>query len=164
MSVSTFAISYTNTVNYVTTKMMLLLKEIIRQIGLDPGFMADWTICEDGISTWLASRHLQRVTLEVYDPKTNALVTKWELDVVYDTIGEGTLWVDTAALRYAILKQGVVPASCRYSIIVSRKSGYPQVAGWESCAFRPTDGFRRYSIGAMVGGNGVHAQAAYWSR
>jgi hypothetical protein len=163
MSTSTFAISYTNTVTYVTTKMMLLLKEIIREIGLDPSAM-NWPVCEAGISTWLASRHLQQVTLEVYDPRTNGLVTKWDLDVVYDTIGEGTLWVDTAALRYAIIKEGVMPATCSYDIIVSRKSGYQPVPGWGSATLRSTDGFRRYSIGATVGGNGLHAQTAYWRR
>ena len=169
MSTSTFAVARTNaisyayTVTYVTTKMMLLLKEIIRQVGLDPASI-DWPVCENGISTWLASQHLQCVTLEIYNPTTNGLVTKWDLHVVYDTIGEGTLWVDTAALRYAILKEGVVPATCRYDIIVSRKPGYRPVPGWNSCAFRSTDGFRRYSIGATTGGNGLHVQTAYWTR
>ena len=164
MSTSTFAISYTHTATYVSAKMMLLLKEIIREIGLDPAGIADWSVLENGISTWLASRHLESVTLEVYQPATDGLVTKWVLDVAYDTIGEGNLWVDTAAIRYAIRKTGAVPVACRYDIIVSRKPGYQAVPGWHSCAFRSTDGFQRYSIGAAVGGTGLHAQASYWSR
>jgi Bacterial HORMA domain 2 len=164
MSTATFVISYAETVTYVTTKMLLVLKEIIREIGLDPSrFTNDWETYEDAVSTWLASRHLQRVTLEVYDPRTNNLVTRWDMDVVYSTIGEGRLWVDTAAVRYAIVKQGLAPSSCLYDIIL-RAPGGQQVVGWGSCQLRSTDGFRRYSIGATVGGNGLSAQTAYWSR
>jgi hypothetical protein len=165
MSTSTFVISYAYTVTYVTTKMLLLLKEIIGQIGLDPSkFVNDWSTYEDGVSTWLASRHLQQITLEVYDPKTNALVTRWDIDVVYASVGDGSLWVDTAAIRYAIAKAGLVPSSCRYDIVLKNSPNRPHVNGWNSCDFRSTDGFKRYSVGATVGGNGLAAQTAYWSR
>ena len=116
MSISTFVVSYTHTVTYVTTKMLFLLKEIIREIGLDPAnFANDWSSCERAISTWLASRHLERVRLEVYDPRTERLVTAWDIDVVYDTVGDGSLWVDADAVRYAIAKAGLVPSACRYA-------------------------------------------------
>ena len=90
VSTSTFVVSYTHTVTYVTTKMLLLLKEIIREIGLDPAKLAnDWDSCERAISTWLTSRHLEGVRLEVYDPMTDGLVTRWDVDVVYDTVATG---------------------------------------------------------------------------
>jgi hypothetical protein len=165
MSTSTFVISYAYTVTYVTTKMLLVLKEIIREIGLDPSrFTNDFDTYEDAVSTWISSRHLQRVTLEVYDPRTDGLVTRWDIDVMYSTIGEGRLWVDTAAVRYAIAKAGVAPSSCSYDIKLKNAPGRPDVPGWGPCGFRSTDGLRRYSVGATVGGNGLHAQTAYWSR
>src|SRR5262249_7248564 len=108
MSTFTVAITYTHTVTYVTTKMLLTLKEIIREIGLNPASFADsWQTYERAISTWLSSRHLQRVTLEVYNPRTSSLVTRWDMDVLYATIGDGALWVDTAAVRYFIAKAGL---------------------------------------------------------
>lgn len=165
MSTSTFSVSYAYTVTYVTTKMLLTLKEIIREIGLNPAhFTDDWGSYELAISIWLSSRHLQRVTLEVYDPRTNGLVTRWDIDVVYATIGEGNLWVDIAAVRYAIAKAGLVPSSCRYNIVLTNRPGRPDVTGWGPGDFRPTDGFKRYAIGATVGGNGLSAQTSYWSR
>jgi hypothetical protein len=165
MSTFTVAITYTHTVTYVTTKMLLLLKDIIREIGLDPAnFADDWDSNERAISSWLASRHLQRVTLEVYNPRTGALVTRWDMDVVYATVGDGCLWVDTAAVRYAIAKAGLVPSSCLYEIKLRNATGRPDVDGWGPCELRSTDGFKRYAIGAMVGGNGLSAQTAYWSR
>jgi Bacterial HORMA domain 2 len=165
MSTSTFVVSYAYTVTYVTTKMLLLLKEIIREIGLDPGkFANDWNTYEDGIRTWLASRHLQQIRLEVYDPKTNALATFWDIDVVYASVGGGSLWVDTAAIRYAIFKAGLAPASCRYDVKLTNSPGYERIYGWRECELRSTDGFKRYVVGSAVGGNGISAQVAYWSR
>src|SRR5580704_9609675 len=148
MSTSTFVISYAYTVTYVTTKMLLMLKEIIREIGLDPSnFADDWDTYEHAVSTWLATRHLQRITLEVYDPRTNGLVTRWDIDVVYASVGDGTLWVDTAAIRYAIVKAGLVPSSCRYDIKLKTSPNQPPVYGWGPCDFRATDGFKRYAVG-----------------
>jgi Bacterial HORMA domain 2 len=165
MSTSTFTYSYTHTVTYVTAKMLLTLKEIIREIGLDPSKLTnDWGTYEEGISTWLTSRDLQRVTLEVYDPKTGALVTRWDIDVLYSSVGDGSLWVDTAAVCYAIYKAGLVPSSCNYEIKLKNALGHRAVRGWSSCDFRSTDGFKRYAIGATIGGNGLSAQTAYWSR
>jgi hypothetical protein len=165
MSTSTFVISYAKTVTYVTTKMLLVLKEIIREIGLDPSrFTNDWDTYEEAVSTWISSRHLQCITLEVYDPRTDKLITRWDIDVVYSSIGDGAMWVDTAAIRYAIAKAGIAPSSCSYGIKIKNAPGRPDVPGWGPCDFRSTDGFRRYSVGAAVGGNGLHGQAAYWSR
>src|SRR5690348_11178361 len=51
---STVTYNSTHTVTYVTDKMLLLLKEIIREIGLDPAKLIDeWEWLERGISTWL---------------------------------------------------------------------------------------------------------------
>jgi hypothetical protein len=84
--------------------------------------------------------------------------------VVYDTVGDGALWVDAGAVRYAIAKAGLVPSSCRYEIKMTNRQGRPDVYGWSPCQFRSTAGFRRYSLGATIGGNGLSAQTAYWSK
>lgn len=165
MSSSTFVVSHTHTVTYITTKMLHLLSNIIRDIGLDPRrFASDWNTYEDGLSTWLASRHLQRVTLEVHNPMANKLVVRWDIEIVYSTVGDGTLWVDAEAVRYAIAKAGLVPSSCGYDVKVKNIPGAQTVAGWTDCTFLSTEGFNRYAVGATVGGNGLTAQTAYWSR
>lgn len=165
MSTATFVISYAYTVTHVTTKIMHILSNIIRDIGLDPAkFTRDWGVYEFGISTWLASRHLQRVTVEVYNPTTNDLVTRWDMDVVYSSVGDGNLWFDAAAVRYAIAKAGLAPSSCLYDIKLKTLSDRPYVAGWEDCSFRSTDGLNRYAVGATIGGNGLSTETAYWSR
>jgi len=165
MSTSTFVISYAHTVTYVTAKILLTLKEIIREIGLDPSkFIKDWETYEEAVSTWIESGHFRKITLEVYDPRTNGLIRRWDMDVSYSTVGDGQVWVDTAAIRYAIAKAGFAPGHCLYDILVTNASGRPEVPGWQACEFRSTEGFKRYSVGATTGGNGLHAQTAYWGR
>jgi hypothetical protein len=165
MSTSTFVVSYVYTVTYLTGKMLFLLKEIIRDIGLDPSkFTSDWASYENAVRTWLASRHLERIRLEIYDSANNALVTFWDVDVVYTTVGDGSLWIDAAAVRYAIIKQGHAPSSCLYDIKVINKPGWETVPGWRSCELRSTEGFKRYAVGSAVGGNGISAEVAYWSK
>ena len=151
---------------YITDKMLFLLKEIIRDIGLDPAkFASDWATYENAVRTWLASRHLERIRLEVYDPANNALVTFWDIDVVYATVGDGSLWVDAAAVRYAIIKAGHTPSSCRYDIKRDQQAGPPGRAGMGDRARsdRPK-GLGATAVGSAVGGNGLSAEVAYWSR
>lgn len=103
MSTSTFVNSYAITVTHVTAKILLTLKEIIRDIGLDPSKLAkDWETYEDAVSTWIASGHFRRITLEVYHPRTNGLIRRWDMDVSYSTVGDGQRWVSCAHRSAAI--------------------------------------------------------------
>jgi hypothetical protein len=165
MSTFTVSFTYAHTVAYVTDKMLHTILGIIRQIGLDPShFTDDWDTNERAISTWLASRDLERVILEVYDPATGKAAGRWDMDVVYATVGDGSLWLDTDHVSYAIRKAGLVPESCSYDLLLTTKPGRPDVQGWGRRDLRSMAGFKRYSIGASVGGNGLTAQTAYWSR
>ena len=78
----------THSITYVTDKLLTSLKNIIRLSGLNPGNLsADWQILERGIKRWLETEHLQHLHLEVYDPKTNKLVGRWDFEIFY-----GILW------------------------------------------------------------------------
>src|SRR5258708_39759513 len=107
MSTSVVVNTYTQTATYVAAKLVLSIKEIVRASGLDPSQLSDqWETLERGISTWLESRHLRTVTLEIFKASTRELVKRWDLDIIYGYRGDGTLWTDTNALRYSILKAG----------------------------------------------------------
>ena len=47
---------------------------------------------------------------------------------------------------------------------MNNRQGRPDVYGWSPCQFRSTAGFTRCSLGATIGGNGLSAQTAYWSK
>jgi len=158
--------TYTYSVTYLSDKIVHSLKEIIRETGLDPAkFAGNWESTQNGISTWLKSRHLNSVHLEVFSIATDKLVLRWDLEVVYDAPdGDGSMWVDTDDLCYAIRKAGQSPGSCDYRVVVNTRNGRPDVAGWSTCSFRSTVDFSRHSIGTMIGArNGLASSAAYWS-
>ena len=104
---STFVVvnTYTHSVTYVTDKMLMSLKEIIRCSGLSPEKLADqWSVLHRGIRAWLDSRDLEAVILEVYNPNTDALIGRWDFDIFYGTSGDGGMWVNTDDIKYHIRK------------------------------------------------------------
>jgi hypothetical protein len=166
MTTYAFVDTYAHTVTYVTDKLLLCVKEIIRESGLDPAKMTrDWIVLERGVSAWIRSKHLEKIVLEIFDPRTGDPIGRWDLGIVYGySGGDGSLWVDTDVIRYNIRKAGLIPSSCDYEIIVTTKANRPAIDGWYTCQLRSTDGLTRYSIGTTIGGSGLGAQVAYWGR
>lgn len=162
VSVNTFAYCVT----YVTNNILMCLQDIIRRSGLDPSkISSEWTVLERGLSTWITSRHLSSVTLEVFNPATGALVGGWDFTIAYGSAeGSGAFWVDTDQIRYAIQKQGLWPSSCDYVVIVDRRTGCADVLGWSNTTYRSTAGFVRQCIGTTMDASGLGASAAYYRR
>jgi hypothetical protein len=158
--------SYTHSVTYVANNILKSLKDIIRLGGLDPAKLVNsWESNMRAVRTWLDSGHLQRVVLEIYDPKTDALITRWDVDVVYSwSSGDGTFWTDTDQLKYHIRKAGVTPSEASYRLLMDNKPGRPDVEGWSSTSYRSTDGMVRQSLGATIEHSGLGASTAYWRR
>lgn len=158
--------TYTHSVTYVADNILKSMKDIIRLSGMDPsGFVGNWEVNRLGLATWLASGDLDRVILEVFDPRTDALIGRWDMDIVYGYgSGDGGFWVDTDQIRYAIKKVGTVPAAARYRLLVTTKLFAPAVAGWGTGAFRSTAGMSRQSLGSTIDHSGLGANSAYWRR
>lgn len=166
MSTFVFVNTYTHSVTYVADKMLLSLKEIIRESGLSPEMLAsNWSTLHRGIGTWLGSGHLEAVTLEVYYTSTDALVGRWDFEICYGAAGDGSMWVNTEDIKYHIRKAGQWPSRCAYRIITTTKPGRPDVSGWSTTTFRSTNGFVRQSIGTTINGNGyIGAGTTYWRK
>jgi len=159
--------TYTHTVTYVTQQMIRSLKEIIKWTGLDPNrLFGSWETIESGIFTWLGSRHLQLVTLEIFNPRTDVLIGRWdfELNYSYGSEDDGSMWVDTDAIRYALAKCGAIPSTCDYQIKVQNANGAATVSGWSSTTWRSTEGFMMHSVGTTIGANSLGSQASYWRK
>ena len=167
MSTSVSVNTYIYSTTYVTDKMLSSLKWIIYWSGLDPDKLTrNWAPLELGIKTWLRSRHLERVTLEIYRPTSSSLVGRWDFDLVYsyDSSDDGSMSVDTDAIRYAIKKAGVNPKACSYRIIVHNKDGRPEVVGWSPAEYLSTSGLVRQSVGAVIGTSDVSSRVSYWRK
>ncbi|WP_300453196.1 HORMA domain containing protein [Accumulibacter sp.] len=158
--------SYTQSVVYVADNILKSLKDIIRLSGLDPTKLVnDWAVLLRGLSAWIESRHLESVTLEIFDSKTDGLLFRWDIEVVYTwDVSAGTFWTDTDQLKWAIKKAGLFPSQAEYRVSVHNKPGRPDVSGWSSCTLRSTDGMVRQCLGTTVEHNGLSANTTYWRK
>lgn len=158
--------SYTHSLTYVADNILKSLKDIIKLSGLDPNKLAsNWASNLHAISTWMTSGHLQRVVLEVYNPKTNGLITRWDINIVYNwSSGDGSFWTDTEQLAYHIRKNGISPSEASYQLLLDTKPDRPDIPGWGSTTYRPTDGMVRQSLGSTIEHSGLGANAAYWRK
>ncbi|MCV2350800.1 HORMA domain containing protein [Paucibacter sp. Y2R2-4] len=156
--------TYTHSVTYVTDNILKSLKDIVRLSGLNPEKLTtDWDSNQRAIKTWIESGYLERVQLEIFDPSTNGLIVRWDIDILYSTGGgNGTFYTDTEQLKYSIKKAGVAPASAYYDVLLQNKPGRPDVDGWGPVSARSTEGMVRQSLGSTIEHNGLGASAAYW--
>jgi hypothetical protein len=163
---TTITYSRTHSVTYVADNILKSLKDIIRESGMSPAkFVNDTEVNRRGLMTWLDSEHLERITLEIYNPRTDKLITRWDIDVRYDwASGDARFWTDTEQLKWAIKKAGVAPADARYDLILHNKVGRPDVIGWSQCSYRSTYGMVRQSLGSTIEHNGLGASASYWRK
>lgn len=156
--------SYTHSVTYVTDNILKSLKDIIRLSELSPANLVNsWESNHRAIRTWIESGHLECVQLEIFNPLTNKLILRWDLDIVYQySHSDGSFYADTEQLKYAIKKAGVAPKDARYELILKNKPGRPDVEGWGPCSSRSTEGMVRQSLGSTIEHSGLGAGAAYW--
>lgn len=163
MSTQVATTARVHSIAYATDKMLRSMKDIVTGSGLDPDkLLNQWPVLERGVRTWLESGHLSRLTLEVFDPGTDKLVHRWDLDVDYESRDGQIPWADPQEIRYHIEKAGKIAASCGYRFIVTNKDGRPDVEGWSKCDFRSTDGFVRQAIGTAISTEAVGVRAAYY--
>lgn len=158
--------TYTYSVTYVTQQMIRSLKDIVRWSGLSlDKILNDWDRVELALFTWLGSKHLQKVTLEVFDPTTNALVVRWDIDVDYGYAAgdDGSLWTDPDAIKNAIAKAGVIAATCRYEFAM-RAPGGADVKGWGPGSYRSVEGFVQHSLGTTIGAGSLASSTSYWRK
>jgi hypothetical protein len=162
VAVNTFA----HSVTYVADNILKSIKDIIRLSGLDPTNLVDgWSSKMHALQTWLESRHLEVVVLEIFDPSTDKLVGRWDIDVIYTTgSGDGSFWTDTEQIKYHVRKAGLAPSEAKYRLILHNKPGRPDVKGWGPAEYRSTEGFVRHSLGSTIQHNGLGGSTAYWRK
>jgi hypothetical protein len=159
--------TFTHSVTHVTGEMIRSLKDIIRWSGLSTqNIIDDWDKVETAIYTLLSSRHLKKMTLEVFTPYTSVLVGRWdfEIEYSYSSGDDGSLWADGDAIRYAIAKCGAVAANCKYEFVILTKPDAPSVPGWGPGGYRSTAGFVQHSIGNTIGAHGMASNTTYWKK
>lgn len=158
--------TYSHSTTYVADNILKSIKDIILLSGLDPGaFVGNWQSNLEAIRTWLSSQVLRGVKLEIYNPKSDALIFRWDIDVIYAwSGGDGEFWTDTEQLRYAIRKAGLVPSEAKYQFLLTVKPGTPDLPGWSDSTLRSTQGMVRQSLGTTVEHSGLGGNTSYWRK
>ena len=156
----------THSIVYVADNILKSIKNILLLSGLNPSDLVEsWENKLLALKTWIGSGHLEHVVLEIFDPSTDALVGRWDIDIVYNWDGgDGSFWTDTDQVKYAIKKAGMLPSQAGYRLVLQNKNGRPDVPGWSSCEYRPTTGMARQSLGSTIEHNGLGGAAAYWRK
>lgn len=155
--------TYTHSVTYLADNVLRSLKDIIRESGLDPAnFISDWETNKRAMTTWLETQDLERVILEIYNPYTDKLITRWDIDIRYDWSGDGQFWTDTGQLKYHLKKAGIVASTAKYELLMKTRPGRPAVQGWGAGSYRSTGDMVRQSLGSTVEHSGLAANTAYW--
>lgn len=153
---------------HVATGILRSLKQLIVGCGLDPTrIAADWAVLEAGTSTWLETRHLDALVLEVYDPRNSTVLVgrfDFTIDYGYYVDGDGSLWIDPDTVAFVIRKNGSYPSRCRYRIVADLLPGAPSVVGWSSTTLRSTAGWSQVSAGTGIGGGSLGADLGYWRK
>jgi hypothetical protein len=155
----------TFTVTHLAGNIVRSLTDIVRGCGLDPDAM-DGRSVDLALRTWIASRQLRTVTLEIYRRGSADLVGRFDIDIdyAYGSDDDGSLWLDTTQVRFAIAKAGLSPAGCDFRILMDVESGHPPVPGWSSTTYLATTGFTRHAVGAAIGGGAIAASVSYYRR
>lgn len=166
MGVSVSVRSFTHATTYVAENILRSLKNILLYSGLDPANLTDdWGVLHHGLRTWIDSGHLTKVVLEVFDPKSDALVGRWDIRISYEwSGGDGRFWTDTDAIRFAIKKSGVLPSTARYRVLTITAPGRPDVWGWSWTTLRSTDGMVEQQIGTSIEASGLSGGLSYYRR
>jgi hypothetical protein len=165
-SISVAVRSYTHATTYVADNILRSLKNILLYSGLDPEKLVDdRDVLHRGIKTWIDSGHLRKVVLEVYDPGTDDLVGRWDVNISYEwTDGDGQFWTDTDAIRFAIKKAGVLPSMAKYRVVATTAPGRADVAGWSTTSLRSTEGMVEQRIGTSIEASGLSGGMSYYRR
>ena len=100
--------------------------------------------------------------LEIFDPKTDTLVFRWDIDMSYGwTGGDGELLDRHRAAQIPIRKAGLAPSEARYRLLMHNKPGRPMSMGWGQAACRSTEGMVRQSLGSTIEHSGLGGSASY---
>jgi len=166
MNVHVHATAYTFAQNiiFLSDNFRNALREVIRENGLSPDkLMQDWGTIEDGIQTWLYSRHLQKIVVEFYKPGAVCVSARWDFPIGYvGFVVNDDMWPDKSYLRQLIAKSGRPTSDCTYRVLLCTLANAPYVPGFSDCTFLATGQLAARQAGTIIVAGQLTADATYW--
>ena len=139
------AYTFAQNVIFMSDNFRNSLREVIRENGLSPEkLMQDWGTIEDGIQTWLSSRHLQKIVVEFYKPGAGSVSARWDFPIGYVGLGvNDDMWPDKAYLRQLIAKSARPTSDCTYRILLCTLPNAPTYTASARARFSTPARWRR---------------------
>ncbi|MCW5962498.1 MAG: hypothetical protein KIT83_00560 [Bryobacterales bacterium] len=151
--------------SFLSDKLMYSLKEIVRESGLDPAKLTrQWTTLEKGIGRWIVSQDLLKVSVEIFHPRKNRLVGRWDMDIIYAYGGDGTMGSDLNPIRQLIEQEGSVPEECDYRVLIVAKEGAVDVGGWDDLQAYDAGDVRPKRLGHLLWAGDMAVDYSYWRK
>jgi len=160
--------TWTSTYNFVVNETVTLLMQYVNNRGLDSSKLTTMREqLEDALWTWLSSRHLSRVRIEVYEPEANEATECF--DLAFDI--ERPQDLSTAEIeriqerKFDSYHEEVLenlreldapPDDCTYRILVWLRPTNdvgeepPTVDGWSRTTARSTDHLEKTDLGDAI--------------
>jgi Bacterial HORMA domain 2 len=166
MNVHVHANAYTFAQNviFLSDNFRNSLREVIRENGLSPEkLMQDWGTIEDGIQTWLYSRHLQTIVVEFYKPGASCVSARWDFPISYVGLGvNDDMWPDKTYLRQLIAKSARPTSDCTYRVIFCTLANARYVPDFSACTCLATGQLAARQAGTIIAAGQLTAGATYW--
>ena len=165
MTTHSFTYSRTHTATFVADKMRNILRDIIRESGLDPAdMMGDWQDdVGNAVKGWLETEDLLKIVLEFYESGSNKAAARWDFPIEYDGSGvDDDMWVQKQHILKSIAKAKAPPAGCKYRVVLITREGRPDMPGMGSTNLRSTEGLVCRISGTAVATNDIMAGMSYW--
>jgi len=164
-STHTLTYSRTHTSVFVSDNIRNVLRDIIKEGGLDPTKLMDaWSSnIGEAVKCWLESGHLTGITIEFYQPNSNNAEARWDFPISYDGSGsDDDMWVSKRHIIRTIAKASKPSSNASYRIVLTNKPGEPYVEGMGDTEFRSTEGLICRSSGTAIATPDIMAGVRYW--
>lgn len=165
MTTHTLTYARTHTSTYVSDNIRNILRDIVREGGLDPANLMDsWSgNVGNAAKFWLETGDLTQVTIEFYMPGSREAVARWDFPIQYDGSGvDDDMWVSKQHIIRTIAKAKKPPTGALYDVILVTKQGRPDAPGMVSCEFRSTNGLVARDAGTAIATPDIMASTRYW--
>ena len=152
---------------YVANEIMNTLIRIVDRRGLSMDYInRHRETLLDGIFTWLSTRHLEKLVLEIYNGET--VIERHDLNFSYSKVVPSTTHskfeTNLRKLEDFLSKLPSLEEGLQYRVVVVLKEGAPDVPGWKPTRLRPVDHLRHQNLGDLIKADYIGVAFEYWGR
>ncbi|MFE2886343.1 hypothetical protein ACUXZZ_23570 [Streptomyces graminifolii] len=148
---------------YSANEIVRIFYEVVNDVGLDVTALAETQpTIEKGLRAWLAMRKLEAAYLEVFDPVTQVVRCRTDLNIVYTSDTNERHHTDIDRVKTATGSLGRF-SGCKYRVVVSLAEGAPDVGGWDTTTLGNVDHLTRRDVGDVIDTAAVRSRMFTWS-